>query len=152
MNKVILIGRLASKPYKGETASNIEYSRFTIVVTRPFVNANAEPVSDFIPCIAWRNDAAFINKYIDKGSLVSVEGTFQSSKTIDQNGQTVNNYVVSVNRLQSLETKEVSEARRKNNATKEFSIPQKEKASVSTQNSNPDLNWRIEDDPNGLEW
>ncbi|AZZ65275.1 single-stranded DNA-binding protein [Metamycoplasma phocicerebrale] len=127
MNKVILIGRLASKPYKGITSSNIEYSRFTIVVTRPFGPANSDPISDFIPCIAWRTNATFINKYMDKGSLISVEGSFQSSRLTDQNGQPINNYVVSADRIQSLETREVTENRRKNNTSKEFNISEEEK-------------------------
>lgn len=125
MNKVILIGRLASKPFKGVTASNVEYSRFTIVVTRTYSAPNTDPVADFIPCVAWRSNASFINQFMDKGSLLLLEGTFQSSKTTDQNGQLVNNYVVSAERIQSLETREQSENRRKNNS-KEFSISNEE--------------------------
>ncbi|ENY53778.1 single-stranded DNA-binding protein [Metamycoplasma alkalescens] len=152
MNKVILIGRLASKPFKGITASNIEYSRFTIVVTRNYAAPNTEPVSDFIPCVAWRSNATFINKFLDKGSLLLVEGSFQSSRLTDQNGQLVNSYVISADRIQSLETKEVTEARRKNNL-KEFSISEEEN---KINSPSPILQEPAEDDSevnyDGLTW
>ncbi|WP_027122753.1 single-stranded DNA-binding protein [Metamycoplasma spumans] len=123
MNKVILVGRLSSAPYKGETASKVEYSRFTIAVGRQYNSINGESVTDFIPCIAWRFQAAFVNKYLDKGSHVLVEGSFQSSRVIGQDGPT-NVYVVNVERVQSLESRGVSEERRKNSSSTEYSIPQ----------------------------
>ncbi|BAP39599.1 single-stranded DNA-binding protein [Metamycoplasma canadense] len=129
MNKVILLGRLVSKPYKGLAGSGIEYSRFTIAVTRSYSAPNAEPVSDFIPCIAWRSNATFINKYLDKGSLLFIEGSFQSSRFTDANGQAINNYVVSIEKIKSLESKEITEARRKNNS-KEFSISNEESKDI----------------------
>lgn len=124
MNKVILVGRLSTTPYKGETASKVEYSRFTIAVRRQY-NVNGESVADFIPCIAWGYNAAFVNKYLNKGSYVLIEGSFQSSRVIGQDGPT-NVYVVNVERLQSLESRGASEERRKNSASSspEYSIPQ----------------------------
>lgn len=151
MNKVILVGRLAAKPFKGLTSSNIEYSRFTIVVTRNYAAPNSEPISDFIPCVAWRSNATFINKFMDKGSLMLIEGTFQSSKTTDQNGQTVNNYVISADRIQSLETKEVSESRRKNNI-KEFSISNEENKTTASSSESQSENEETEAAYDGLSW
>ncbi|TPR54344.1 single-stranded DNA-binding protein [Metamycoplasma neophronis] len=149
MNKVILVGRLASAPYKGVTASNIEYSRFTVAVRRQYTNPNGETVTDFIPCVAWRNNGMFVNKYLDKGSLVSVEGTFQSSRVNGSDGQVVTAYVVSVDRVESLETREVTESRKKNNLN-EFAIPNQafdNLGPVSNDNGNSsndefvDLSW-----------
>lgn len=76
MNKVFLIGRLSAKPYKNVTPSNVEYSRFTMAIRREYAAPNSEPVVDFVPCVAWRSNATFINKYLDKGSLLLVEVHF----------------------------------------------------------------------------
>ncbi|PZV99929.1 single-stranded DNA-binding protein [Metamycoplasma auris] len=136
MNKVILVGRLASKPFKGITASNIEYSRFTVAIRREYALPNSEPVSDFVPCVAWRSNATFINKFLDKGSLILVEGSFQSSRLTDQNGQPINSYVVNADRIQPLETKEVRDLRRKNSEfEKEFSISDEEKKQTTQSTS-----------------
>ncbi|SYV90673.1 single-stranded DNA-binding protein, partial [Metamycoplasma alkalescens] len=81
-----------------------------------------------------------------------VEGSFQSSRLTDQNGQLVNSYVISADRIQSLETKEVTEERRKNNL-KEFSISEEEN---KINSPSPILQEPAEDDSevnyDGLTW
>jgi|GEM_PF-1601313 Single-strand binding protein family. len=53
MNKVLLIGRLASKAFEGKTTSNVNYARFTLAVPRQYQTpAGQEPIVDFIPCVA----------------------------------------------------------------------------------------------------
>ncbi|AWX69448.1 single-stranded DNA-binding protein [[Mycoplasma] anseris] len=121
MNKVIIVGRLSATPYQGFTNSNIEYSRFTVATRRTYNTANNEPITDFIPCVAWRQNAEFINKYLDKGSLVSIEGFVQSSRVTIADGSNINSFAISVDRIESLETKAMSENRRKN--VQEFEIP-----------------------------
>ncbi|WP_412031654.1 single-stranded DNA-binding protein [Metamycoplasma buccale] len=152
MNKIILTGRLTAKPYQGFTASNIEYSRFTLACRRNYSDANNEPVLDFVPCVAWRQNAEFINKYLDKGSLILVEGAFQSSRVTNKDGAVLTSYTISVDRIESLETKTVTESRKKLN-TQEFSIPtandysiQEPEAEKVTSNNN------VEDDFADLEW
>ncbi|MDC8921070.1 single-stranded DNA-binding protein [Metamycoplasma hyosynoviae] len=132
MNKVLLIGRLSAKPFAGKTNSNIEYSRFTLVVPRQFQLSNDNP--DYIPCIAWRNNAEFINKYLDKGSLVHIEGTFQSNRITNSEGNLINNYSVSVDRIETLESRATAENRRRN--SKEFNIPSEEETQKYSSNSN----------------
>ncbi|AZG68903.1 single-stranded DNA-binding protein [Mycoplasma struthionis] len=138
MNKVIIVGRLAQDPYKGITKTGgIEYSRFTVAVNRAYKGTNGEQITDYIPCVAWRTDAIFVNNYLSKGSLVSIEGSFQSSKVPGQFDQLVNSYSVAVDRIASLESREASENRKKtstinnvnnnyNNNQEQFSIPEEQ--------------------------
>ena len=37
--------------------------RFTIAVNRPFKDQNGERPADFINCVAWRNQAEFLQKF-----------------------------------------------------------------------------------------
>ena len=124
MNKVLIIGRLARDPETQETNSGIKYTRFTIAVNRQF----AENQTDFIPVVAWRNQADFIQKYIKKGALVSVEGRFTSSSYQNSEAQNVTRYEVTADRVDTLETK--SQVEERNSRTQEINIV---KSSASTQ-------------------
>lgn len=84
MNKVILIGRLTKDPEVSTTNSGIAYSRFTLAVNR---KTSGEQDCDFINCIAWRNHAENICKYMKKGSKMAIVGNIQTRK-YDDNGQT----------------------------------------------------------------
>lgn len=86
MNKVILIGNLASKPEAFTTQSGIVRSTFKIAVQRRFTNAQGVREADFLPVIAWRQTAEFCNKYLDKGRKVAVEGSIQTRSYDAQDG------------------------------------------------------------------
>lgn len=107
MNKVLTIGRLTRDPETQETNSGIKYTRFTIAVDRQF----GDNQTDFIPVVAWRSQADFIEKYVRKGGLVSVEGRFTSSSYQNSDGQNVTRYEVTADRVESLETKQQVEQR-----------------------------------------
>ena len=78
MNRVCLIGRLTTKPELRTVGNGLSTTRFTLAVNRNFSNANGEREADFISIVAWRKQAENICQYLDKGSLVSVEGRIQT--------------------------------------------------------------------------
>ncbi len=86
MNKVILIGRLTKDPELKKTPTDISVVQFTIAVTRPFQGQNGEKQADFINCVAWRNQADNLAKYIKKGGQIAVEGKIQTRSYDDANG------------------------------------------------------------------
>ena len=86
MNKVILIGNLASDPEPFTTQSGISRSTFRIAVQRRFANAQGVREADFIPVVAWRQSADFVNRYLTKGSKVAVEGSMQVRSYDAQDG------------------------------------------------------------------
>ena len=73
MNRVLLIGRLTTKPELRYTASNLPFSRFSVAVNRTFSNRDGERETDFINIVVWRKQAENVCNYLDKGSLVSVD-------------------------------------------------------------------------------
>ncbi len=87
MNKVILMGRLTKDPEVKQTPSNIAVCSFTIACDRRFKNQNGERQSDFISCVAWRQQATLLGNYFHKGSRIAVVGSLQSRSYDDQNGQ-----------------------------------------------------------------
>ena len=86
MNKVILIGNLTSDPEAFTTQSGVSRSTFTVAVQRRFANAQGVREADFIPVVAWRQSADFVNRYLTKGSKVAVEGSMQVRSYDAQDG------------------------------------------------------------------
>ena len=86
MNKVILIGNLASDPEAFTTQSGVSRSTFRIAVQRRFANAQGVREADFLTVVAWRQTADFCNRYLTKGSKVAVEGSMQVRSYDAQDG------------------------------------------------------------------
>ena len=111
MNRVLLIGRLTTKPELRYTASNLPFSRFSVAVNRTFSNRDGERETDFINIVVWRKQAENVCNYLDKGSLVSVEGRLQQSSYEDKDGNRRNRLDVVADNIQFLSRKKKEEAK-----------------------------------------
>jgi single-strand DNA-binding protein len=105
MNKVILIGRITKDPELRNTPTGVPVVSFTIAVNRTYQDKNGERQADFINCIAWRNQAENLARFIKKGAQIAVDGSLQTRSYDDQNG--VRRFVteVMVNQITFLEAK-----------------------------------------------
>lgn len=115
MNRVELVGRLTQKPELRYTSSQLPFTRFSVAVNRTFSNSQGERQTNFISCVAWRKQAENIANYLDKGSLVSVEGRIQTGSYDDKDGKKVYTTEVVADSVQFLESKAQSQARGTNN-------------------------------------
>ncbi|MBN2504036.1 MAG: single-stranded DNA-binding protein [Bacilli bacterium] len=98
LNKVVLIGRLVRDPDLRYTPNNIPVTSFTLAVNRPFSSASQgqnDNNADFITCVVWRRQAENVSKYVNKGSLVAVEGRLQTRDYMDEKNN-VRRYVTEV--------------------------------------------------------
>lgn len=111
MNRVMLIGRLTAKPELRYTGSNVPYARFSLAVNRTFNNQNGERETDFINIIIWRKQAENVCNFLDKGSLVSVEGRIQTGSFTDKDGNKRYSMDVVADNVQFLESKSQSQKR-----------------------------------------
>lgn len=109
MNKVILVGRIATNLELQTTKSAINYLRFSLAVSRK--NSNND-ITDFIPIVAWRHTANFLANNSFKGSRILVEGSFITNKYVNTQGQSVTSYEVSAENITLLETKDQTEMRK----------------------------------------
>ena len=105
MNRVMLIGRLTAKPELRYTGSNLPFARFTVAVNRTFNNAQGQREADFLNVIAWRKQAENICNFLNKGSLVSVEGRLQTGSYDDKDGNKRYTTDVVADSVQFLENK-----------------------------------------------
>ena len=94
MNKVILIGRSTKAIELKQTTSGVSVAQFSIAVKRNFKNADGEYESDFFNCIAYRNTAELVSKYVGRGDLIAVDGRLQTRNYTDKSGRKV--YVTEV--------------------------------------------------------
>jgi single-strand DNA-binding protein len=87
LNKVILIGRLATDPELKYTPSGVAVTSFRIAVDRRMTpNEAGEKETDFIDIVAWRQSAEFAANYLNKGRLVAVDGRLQIRNWVAQDG------------------------------------------------------------------
>ena len=105
MNRVMLIGRLTANPELRYTASNVPFARFSLAVNRTFSNGNGERETDFLNIIVWRKQAENVCNYLNKGSLVSIEGRIQTGSYDDKDGNKRYTTDIVADSVQFLESK-----------------------------------------------
>lgn len=103
-NLVVLTGRLTADPELKTTQNGIPVTTFSIAVNRNY-RASEEQQTDFINIVAWRQRAEFITKYFKKGSLIGIEGSIQTRRYQDKNGNNRTAFEVVVNNAQFVESK-----------------------------------------------
>lgn len=86
LNHTCLAGRLTADPELRKTPSNVSVATFTLAVDRDFKKDGGERETDFIPVVAWRNAAEFVNKYFAKGRMAIVSGRLQIRGYTDKDG------------------------------------------------------------------
>ncbi|MCM1370418.1 MAG: single-stranded DNA-binding protein [Clostridium sp.] len=115
MNRVMLIGRLTAKPELRYTGANLPFSRFTVAINRTFSNAQGQRETDFINVVVWRKQAENVCNFLNKGSLVSVEGRLQTGSYDDKDGNKRYTMDVVADSVQFLESKSQSQNRGQDN-------------------------------------
>jgi len=103
-NLVVLTGRLTADPELKTTPNGVPVTTFSIAVNRNY-RAGEEQQTDFINIVAWRQRAEFITKYFKKGSMIGIEGSIQTRRYQDKNGNNRTAFEVVVNNAQFVESK-----------------------------------------------
>lgn len=110
LNKSIIIGRLTKEPELRTTASGVSVCSFSLAVNRRFKNADGEYDTDFIPCVAWRQQAELICKHFSKGSQLGIVGSIQTRNYENQDGKKVFVAEVAVDEVHFVGDKKKTEA------------------------------------------
>jgi len=85
LNKIMIMGRLTKEPVLRKTQSGTSVASFTVAVDRDF-SGGEEKKTDFIDCVAWRNNADFVNRFFHKGTMAVVCGSLQIRTWADKEG------------------------------------------------------------------
>lgn len=86
LNVVAIMGRLVADPELRTTTQGNSVCSFRIACDRSYVQQGQERQADFIDIVAWRQQAEFVSKYFQRGSLIAVEGSLQTRQYQDKQG------------------------------------------------------------------
>lgn len=117
INRIIIMGRLTADPEYKQTPNGTAVATFTVAVDRNYTAKGQEKQTDFIPCVAWRTTADFIRRYFGKGNMIALDGSLQTRKYTDKQGNHRSAFEVVVD--------QVSFAGSKSDSTPTAAAPQK---------------------------
>ena len=102
-NLVVLTGRLTQDAELKTTPNGVSVTSFSIAVDRR--GKGEDKQTDFINIVAWRQTAEFIAKYFKKGSMIGIEGSIQTRRYQDKDGNNRTAFEVIANNVQFVESK-----------------------------------------------
>ena len=105
MNKVIEIGRVTKAIELKQTPAGTSVVEFSIAVKRTFKNANGEYESDFFNCVAFKNTAELMSRYVNKGDMVGIEGRLQTRSYTNKEGRKITVTEIIVEGVEFLQSK-----------------------------------------------
>ena len=103
-NLVVLSGRLTADVELKTTPNGVSVCSFSIAVERRYKQGE-ERQADFINITAWRQTAEFVSKYFSKGSMIGIEGSIQTRRYQDKDGNNRTAFEVVANNVQFMESK-----------------------------------------------
>ena len=88
LNKIFLVGRLTQDPETRTTSSGQMVCSFGLATNRIWNNQNKEKQkqTEFHNIVLWQRLAEIASQYLNKGSLVLIEGRIQTRSWEDQTG------------------------------------------------------------------
>ena len=103
INNSVLMGRLTRDPELRYVSGEIPVCSFKLAVARR--SSGNEEKTDFIPCVAWREKAEFVNQWFSKGTLAIVIGQLTSRIWADEQGRNHIAFEILCDQVQFGETK-----------------------------------------------
>ena len=88
MNVVILMGRLTKDPEVRYSTEGTAIARYSLAVDRRF-KRDGQPTADFFDCVCFGRGAEFAEKYLKKGTKISIQGRLQNDNYQGRDGRTV---------------------------------------------------------------
>lgn len=107
-NIVVLTGRICQPVELKNTPNGISVCTFDIAVDRAYKKGE-EKQTDFLNVVCWRTTAEFVSKWFKKGSLIGIEGSIQTRKFTDKNGNNRTAFEIVANNVHFVESKKSSD-------------------------------------------
>lgn len=87
LNHVVIMGRMVRDPELRQLDNGTSVTSFSVAVERNYVDKTTnERQADFLNVVAWRQTADFVCKYFHQGDMIAIEGSLQSRKYTDKDG------------------------------------------------------------------
>ena len=108
LNRVILIGRLTRDPELKSTSGGSYFCRFSLASNRTIYNKQTNESKEevgFFDCVAWGRSAELIQKYLQKGRRIAIEGSLRWSSWENAEGKKMSKTEIFVESFQFLDSK-----------------------------------------------
>jgi single-strand DNA-binding protein len=139
LNKVMLIGNVGQDPELRYTPDGNPVANFSIAVNRRRkVGDEFKDETEWFNIVCFSRTAENVNQYLSKGQKVYVEGRFQSSEYVGQDGNQRKSFEVIANDVTFLSTK--SEAESINQSSNQNQAATESKP-VDSDDEDKDLPW-----------
>ena len=139
LNKVMLIGNVGQDPELRYTPDGNPVANFSIAVNRRRkVGDEFKDETEWFNIVCFSRTAENVNQYLSKGQKVYVEGRFQSSEYVGQDGNQRKSFEVIANDVTFLSTK--SEAESINQSSNQNQATSGSKP-VDSEDEDKDLPW-----------
>ncbi len=116
LNKIMLIGNVGQDPELRYTPDGNPVANFSIAVNRRRrVGEEYKDETEWFNIVCFSRTAENVNQYLTKGQKVYVEGRFQSSEYVGQDGNQRKSYEVIANEVTFLSTRSEAESVNQNN-------------------------------------
>lgn len=102
LNKVFILGRLTVDPQLRSTQSGQPVATFGLATNRIWTDKNGQKQeqAEFHNVVVWGRQADIASRYLNKGSLVLIEGRLQTRSWDDKQGQKRRTTEIIAERLQ----------------------------------------------------
>lgn len=102
LNKVFLIGRLTADPQLRSTANGTQVASFSMATNRVWNDKNGQKQEavEFHNVVVWGRQAELASRFLNKGSLLLVEGRLQTREWEGKDGQKRKTTEIVAERLQ----------------------------------------------------
>ncbi len=102
LNKVLIVGRLTADPQPRSTASGIQVLSVGVATNRVWYDKNKtkQEETEFHNVVIWGKQAEVVSKFLNKGSMILVEGRLQTRSWTDKQGQSRRTTEVIAERIQ----------------------------------------------------
>ncbi|MGY5355350.1 single-stranded DNA-binding protein [Wenyingzhuangia sp. IMCC45467] len=103
-NKVQLIGNLGGAPVIKTFGNDKKVANFSMATTDTYYNNQGERVTDtqWHNIVCWNKTAEIVEKYLDKGSQIAIEGKLTNDQWEDKEGNKRTTTKIVVNELMML--------------------------------------------------
>ncbi len=106
LNSIVIMGRLVADPELRSTTSGIAVSSIRVAVDRDFADKQSgDRQADFFDVVVWRSTAEFVSRYFKKGSMIIVQGSMQSRRWQDKDGNNRISWEIQANNVYFGESK-----------------------------------------------
>ena len=139
LNKVMLIGDVGQDPELRYTPDGNPVANFSIAVNRRRrVGDEYKDETEWFNIVCFSRTAENVNQYLTKGQKVYVEGRFQSSEYVGQDGNQRKSFEVIANEVTFLSTKNEADSINQNAAQ---STEKPEASATDNEDEDKDLPW-----------